>query len=466
MLGGFASQLRQFNIAYSLSKDVGTEVGLDLSDYDKGYFRPYVLDYLLLPSHEIVGKEALTSAFHATCGRELLEWYENSELRTRNIFIDGEATDFNSFFDKYPDFWVSSESELFKHIELKEKSSFVDEFSRMNPQNMIGIHVRLGDFTEIGWDTEIGIYQAKLGYYLDKYQDAKVVVFSNDVVKAKEMFINDDRFYFMNHHNGYIGDIEEFLCFSMCKYKILSAKSGYSKLAELIGVASYDAMPEKVFDDEEIKLGLEAYDKLSTKNKLDNPVINEHVPCDDDCSIVDDTVDCSTADGYSVNGCMVEECHILGDSIPKEKRPDVMIKNKDCFKTEEVHDFWQSYYGEKSEANVANVYISYKTSYNRWFYQGLYKEAIKSARLGGPTLYIAKRNKITDKTETDKLLPAVDLDGENLDFTIYLRRKGKAIKKIINDWKNENKLTDVRVIQHKESLTEVFRKIISKLLKR
>lgn len=444
MLGGFASQLRQFNIAYSLSKELGTKVGLDLSDYDKGYFRPYVLDYLLLPSHEIVGVKVLTSAFHAKCGEELLEWYENSELRTKDIFIDGEATNFNSFFDKYPDFWVNSESELLKHIELKEKSIFVDEFSKMNPQNMIGIHVRLGDFTEIGWDTEIETYQAKLGFYLSKYPNAKVVIFSNDVVKAKKMFISDNRFYFMNHHNGYIGDIEEFLCFSMCKYKILSAKSGYSKLAELIGVASYDAMPEKLFDDEEIKLGLENYGILSTNKRIDNPVINDHVP--DDCK----------AEGY----------HILGDQIPKEKRPDVMEKNKDCFENEEVHVFWQNYYGKKIEANVAYVYISYKTSYNRWFFQGLYKEAIKSARQGIPTLYIAKRNKITDKTETDKLLPAVDLDGESLGFTIYLRRNRQSIKRIINAWKIENGNSGMKVVIHKESFYELVGKFISKLLKK
>ena len=48
IMGGFASQLNKYIFGYNIAEFLGAELGLDISDYYRGYFRPLSLCYFCL----------------------------------------------------------------------------------------------------------------------------------------------------------------------------------------------------------------------------------------------------------------------------------------------------------------------------------------------------------------------------------------------------------------------------------
>lgn len=53
IMGGFASQLNKYIFGYNIAEFLGAELGLDISDYYRGYFRPLSLCYLALPDCKV-----------------------------------------------------------------------------------------------------------------------------------------------------------------------------------------------------------------------------------------------------------------------------------------------------------------------------------------------------------------------------------------------------------------------------
>lgn len=428
MLGGFASQLRQFSIGLEIAKSLGTTLGIELSDYNKGYFRPYVLDLIDLPKAEIISSYwKLKRAHKVTNGDELLKWYEKP---TGDVFICGEATAFKSFFEKYPQFWVSKNSEIFKNVKLKQESKLIDEFKVLIADRpSIGVHVRLGDFTDIGWGTGFDDYKARIGYLLKQTANANVIFFSNEIEKVKEAFGPRENFYFMNHKNGYVGDIEEFICLSMCMDKVVSAKSGYSTLAIYTGSQSYGTNDVTDLNEEQMGEGLEYF-----STEIDGQTIKDE-------SIY----------------------NMLGAAKPVEKRVDTLIWNSDCFSKEETSQFWREYYGKTALAKTCYVYSSYET-YNRWFDKGLYVKALNQSRLGTPVLYINNKCYENFYMPTEKITEALNMDGVKLGFDLYLTSERANInKQIVDSWLESKGMSDYRVVYYKDRLIDWIKKIINRL---
>lgn len=439
ILGGLASQLQQFSNGQSIANYFGTELALDLTDYYNGYFRPYLLDYLeLADTKKIVKIEELRRYVNVKNGDELLALVKDDKLP--DCYLSGEAEEYRSFYNKYPSVYTTADSAFFSNIEMKEKSDFIERFTNQIANSYsVGVHIRLGDFEEIGWVDSVEKYQGAIGLIIQKHPDAKLFFFSNDIKKTAELFGRRDNFYYVNNKNGYIGDIEDLFCFAMCDAKILSTRSGYSRYAAYIGKQKYGKNNNICLDDnvnhrdagtllseDEIRKGREYYNLLGIKNN--NKIL---------------------------------KYNLVESAYPIEARFDTMMCNSSMFNKEEKLAFWEQYYNKKRLIGKKIVISSFE-NYTGSYINSKYEDACKYSRLGADVLYIAKRSNRNIKK--DAIIRASDLDGNDQGFDIYLCDKStKKTKDIVNEWLRTNEYTEKpRVIR--DSIINIVKKIYSKIV--
>lgn len=233
ILGGFASQVGKYNFGLVVSKMLNTDLALDISDYLTGYFRPLMLEYLDIENCKIFTRVDNKKYVKVSNGKELLDCVERGE---KNIHIVNEETEYQDFFNKYEELKLSSQSPIFDRMRLKQESDILKEFGNIIYNHAsIAVHIRLGDFVRLGWNDDIEKYKNALGYLLKNHPNAKVFMFSNDIEYVKKKIGGHKNFYFVDHHNGTIGDLEEFFCMSKCEHIVLSSTSGFSRYAAFLG---------------------------------------------------------------------------------------------------------------------------------------------------------------------------------------------------------------------------------------
>lgn len=233
ILGGFASQIGKYNFGLAISRMLNTELALDISDYINGYFRPLMLEYLDLENCKIYTKVDKKQFVKVSNGKELLDCIKK---RRKNIYIINEENEYQDFFNEYKDLELSPKSPIFDRMRLKQESDVLRKFADIvDHHTSIAIHIRLGDYVRLGWNDDIEKYKNAIGYILKKHPNAKVFMFSNDIEYVKKKIGGHKNFYFVDHHNGTIGDLEEFFCMSKCEHIVLSSTSGFSRYAAFLG---------------------------------------------------------------------------------------------------------------------------------------------------------------------------------------------------------------------------------------
>ena len=234
IMGGFASQLKKFIMGYSLAKYKKTELILDLSDYAKGYFRPYQLCHLDLPKCKIFLDENYLKELQIIKIRDS-NGMQKMLSGNGNYLIDRELDCYEDFVKEHKEFFINIHSPLIDTIKLKEESSFLQTFKKRIKGNLsTAVHIRRGDFVKLGWNDESIFYKAAIMKLREENPEMKFFFFSNDLQWAQDTFGMDEKFYYVNSLKGSYGDLEEFFCMSLCDYRILSQQSGYSIIANLI----------------------------------------------------------------------------------------------------------------------------------------------------------------------------------------------------------------------------------------
>lgn len=233
IMGGFASQIGKLNFGLAVAQKLNTNLGLEIEDFVKGYFRPLMLEYLQLEDYSIFTDVDETQFTKVTNGKELLKCVESGK---KDIYISGEESEFEEFYVKNEDLRINYHSPIFKHLDLKSETALLKKFRALTSEGEnIAVHIRCGDFIDLGWNDDIDNYKKAIGYILSKKPDAKVFLFSNDIEYVKRSLGGHKDFFFMDHHNGALGDLEEFFCMSMCQHVILSSASGFGKYAAFLG---------------------------------------------------------------------------------------------------------------------------------------------------------------------------------------------------------------------------------------
>lgn len=242
IIGGFASQVYKFIIGYQLAKKINTELVLDLSDYYNGYFRPYALCYLNLPNVKYVyGREATRlSAFAFKIKNNDDMEYILKNGNKSNYYIDIENVLFNDFLSKHKDIDVTLNSQLVKELKPVYDLNFINKFRFSLKENSVAIHIRRGDFCNIGWNEDVTYYKAAIGYFINKLKTPNFYFFSNDLDWVYKHFGFDDSFHYVSSTNGFYGDIEVFYAMSLCEYRVLTSMSGYGMLANIISNSQFN----------------------------------------------------------------------------------------------------------------------------------------------------------------------------------------------------------------------------------
>lgn len=416
ILGGFASQLRHYGVGYLLAQSKHTELFIDLSDYVEGYFRPFMLNYVSLPDCYILrDKSILNKVINVKNGSQLIELYKRDDFP--NVYLGGETSNYSDFFEMYPAQYPGMNFELLRSLKVKNDSQFLDSFKNMiDNEPGIGVHVRLGDFNELGVADNIEKYKAAIGWILTREPSYKVYFFSNDIEATIEMFGNDRRFRFIDYRNGYLGDVEEFFALSMCQEKIIASRSGYSRYASFLGMMQYGANKA---------ICLENVDNLSEEFVfLDENQLNEGT------SFYSRKITC---DAKNVN--------IIGKEFVPEIRYDTVCRNSAIEDYDERIAFWKQYYGCDEGIKGRVFVIKSLKKYNRWFFNGLYQKALVLGRVGCHVLYVCKKGNDSFGMETDKIIRAKDMDGNDLGFDIFISEDKINLRDICMTWKyNSNQV--------------------------
>lgn len=214
IMGGFASQIGKLNFGLAVAQKLNTNLGLEIEDFVKGYFRPLMLEYLQLEDYPIFTDVDETKFTKVTNGKELLKCIESGK---KDIYIAGEECEFEDFYVKNEDLRINYHSPIFKNLNLKSETPFLKKYRALTSEGEnIAVHIRCGDFIDLGWNDDIDNYKNAIGYILSEKPDAKVFLFSNDIEYVKKSFGGHKNFFFIDHHNGALGDLEEFFCMSMC----------------------------------------------------------------------------------------------------------------------------------------------------------------------------------------------------------------------------------------------------------
>lgn len=233
IMGGFASQIGKLNFGLAVAQKLNTNLGLEIEDFVKGYFRPLMLEYLQLEDYPIFTDVDETQFTKVTNGKELLKCVESGK---KDIYIAGEECEFEEFYVKNEDLRLNYYSPIFDNLHLKSNTLFLEKFRTLvGRRENIAVHIRCGDYIDLGWNDDIDNYKNAIGYILSEKPDAKVFLFSNDIEYVKKSFGGHKNFFFMDHHNGALGDLEEFFCMSMCQHVILSSSSGFGRYAAFLG---------------------------------------------------------------------------------------------------------------------------------------------------------------------------------------------------------------------------------------
>lgn len=410
IVGGFASQLQKYNFGWELSRAKNTELCLDLSEYMNGYFRPFVLHAFNLPDCRLLtDAKLLKGAKRITTGEQLLEAFEN--WHDDDIYISGEESYFSAFLDQYPQFKLTEKSEIYRFLTLKADSKAVTEFKlRIENGYSIGVHIRLGDFVTVGANNPLEYYKAALGRLLKGHSNAKVFFFSNDITSVKNEFGNRPEFNYVSIKNGYLGDLEEFLCLSLCKMKILSARSSYGRYATQMGIKCY------------------GYDRAIT--------------CEEIYGMENSAVLLNESDyaeglhyferSYSSSGAFRKE---QKDVFSKpDMRYDTVAWTPEIYSEGERTKFWKEYYNDVG-IHPLKVVIITDERYNRWYYKECVKRAIIESRKGNDVLYINIACRDSFGLDQDEIIHAQDMDGRELGFSMYLSHGMVNLEKVVgNIW--------------------------------
>ena len=425
VLGGLASQLQQYSNGRLIADYLNTDLALDITDYTGGYFRPYVLNYLNLGNYIIISEfKKLRKAKLVKNGDELItivEHYDGSDF-----YLPGESEEYRAFFNKYPFLYTQSGNSFFRNIDISGDSRFINDFSRrIEGHFSIGVHVRLGDFCEIGWNDSFENYKSALGFILKKHPLARVYFFSNEIEKASQIFGKKSQFIYIDYQNGLLGDIEELFSFAMCDAKVLTTRSGYSRYAAYIGQEKY--------------------------RKNENVCINDnknHRDCGDLLSR-DELIEGYHyyIDNYENGSNKVqEEFNVIGREYKLEPRYDTLMFKNSCDSNTKL-SFWTKYY-ERSALLGNRVAIASFEKYTGSIITPMFDKACMMSRLGADVLYISLRNE--RKIEHDAIIQATDLDGNEFEFKMYLCSKPRIfLKSILSKWnygegKNPAKMKVIR----------------------
>ncbi len=258
---GFVSEIRAFFLAYRLSRVHNDKMILDLSQFYRGSFWSYHMDLLCIPN---VDKIAFRDYDSVKClereyGKivtiirdgiqleEIHKRYNNEEI----YYLINDSYIYDDFFVLHREYYfrhIGSDNitkELFSMIKLKKPSKQYIELRNTISDltcTSVGVHIRLGDFYNVGWivEKDFDFYKAAIQWFRENKDEVKFFIFSDDLRGARDILGEYDDLEYVQFDFSYQSDIEELFCLASCDCRVLDKKSTYGLFAETIAQNQYN----------------------------------------------------------------------------------------------------------------------------------------------------------------------------------------------------------------------------------
>lgn len=241
--GGLGNQLFQCSFAYALQKKEGKKVTLDLTSYlfcksrkadicklqlsevfDICYFPKKLRKYWLCEILEMMKVKIYKSSqytkttFLSEKIQEINESNYNDGIRNFNVAIINGYFQSEIYFSEF-------RTELLKLIipntGLKPSCVLLEKIKY--DKNSVSLHIRRGDYVDLGINLALDYYYAALSYLDDKLSgNFKIYVFSDDINWARENLQSIQYKTEFIHLEGENSSINELILMSKCRHNIIA----------------------------------------------------------------------------------------------------------------------------------------------------------------------------------------------------------------------------------------------------
>lgn len=255
---GLANALMEYAAGYALARELNQELVLDLSECKYNAFA-YLLDFfqikkckkILYPIPEGI------SDTHTDLTAIAPQLWENSivlveeepksipngmnvvkyvslnsfdkDVRNDNYYLCGYF--FNiKFYKKYF-------KEICEQFKIINGFSEIIEFEKMIRDRVsVGVHIRRGDMLYAGWALrmEDAYYRAAIEWYRRHFKYCVFFVFSDDIEYAQLILGKAEDINYIDFLGLDEADFMEFSCLSMCRHRVFSNSSTFSRLADML----------------------------------------------------------------------------------------------------------------------------------------------------------------------------------------------------------------------------------------
>lgn len=458
IMGGFSSQVNKYILGYNLAKILKKELVLDLSDYFDGYFRPYSLCYLEIGSYRIIENIDIINEF-----KDVFEIRNSQDMekmfvdnKQKKFWITCEEKDYQDFLNAHKGLEIGLNCLGLEKIKFRKEipNTFEKKFKEtVNGNEAVAVHIRRGDFVTLGWEDDVEYYKAAILMLYEENCHLNFYFFSNDIEWTEKEFGHKKNFFYISSFKGNLGDMEELFCMSHCKYKILSKRSGYGLLANILtfrdGVQGLAVMP---YEEDENKKNsnkekgniyyLTKRDMVEGKNfeKIFASDKNNNYKNIDSRKLTDQMIDDL---GLNVNREICKKkIEILYIRMENYLLHGQKMYARECLeKIENIAKLnmnivqWEKIY--KITKQSKKIYIVTGERKNDWKINGLFLMALILSRVGNEVIY-ANPNKIQE----DSLVEAKNMDGESFPFYL-VNARGEYFRRVVeHDGSNSILITD------------------------
>ena len=239
--GGLGNQLSAYAFGYAAGKSRGDELVLDVSDYDNGYSRPYMLDALNIAAHRKLTYKQTSNPFLAESQPSELYLsydkivYENKSIKNKNdldLILNRYSNPYFSGYWHSPEFYKGLEADIRAMFTPANKSARLNGFlEALKDQVSVAVHIRRTNFVLLNWAADMDYYKAAIAYVRSIYPGAVFYIFSDDIQFVKGILGDRRDIRYVSLLGGIDADLDEFFCISACNHRILSPISSFSEWA-------------------------------------------------------------------------------------------------------------------------------------------------------------------------------------------------------------------------------------------
>lgn len=253
LIGGLGNQLFQYAAGLSLANAKNTELGLDISGFEKYKLFSYALSNFKISAQIINPSGAAPSKKKWSFVLDFVKMILKKDTYQSN-YVTESSFAFNENFFSLPDdvyldgYWQSEK--YFLSIKDDIRREFVPKswhsthskkyIEQISTSNSVSVHVRRGDYVsnptanKIHGSLSLSYYMRASQYIMEKQEDPIFYIFSDDLEWCKKNLILEANVHYVSTFGEPDGFIDEFRLMSMCKHHII-ANSTFSWWSAWLG---------------------------------------------------------------------------------------------------------------------------------------------------------------------------------------------------------------------------------------